>query len=573
MFINFKKVRWRNFFSTGNEWTEILLDKSKSTVISGANGAGKSTFVEAICYSLYGKPYRDINKPKLVNSITGKHLLVEIEFEIGRKKYLVRRGMKPNVFEIFVDGQLLNQSSDVREYQEQLEKNVLRMNYKSFCQVVVLGTANFTPFMQLPAHHRREVIEDLLDIQIFSKMLTLLKDKINQNKGDLLENGYQIRLVTEKVALTKENLANLRQNTDDLIRSKKAMVQELKDEIHEMESDRDMTEKTTKELRVFLAEHRDIEAKHSKFVEVRKDLLRKRDNHQQHIEFFHDKDTCPTCTQEIDVDFKKDYIEKRTTKIAALDEGLEDINVMIAKLDAELEDGRLKLKELERVSRAFDSIEVKLAALERSVRSYEREIEELKDRHVETDGSEATTLIKLYAEETALKERKEELLKDKSINEIAQAMLKDGGIKSKIIKQYIPVINKLVNKYLAAMDFFIQFELNEKFEEAIKSRFRDDFSYNSFSEGEKSRIDLALLFTWRAVARMRNSAATNLLIMDEVFDSSLDSTGTEELMKLIDTLDHETNIFVISHRNADNLYDRFHSSIRFEKVKNFSRIA
>lgn len=568
MLINFHTVRWKNLLSTGNQWTEIQLDRSKSTLILGENGSGKSTFIEALVFALYGKPYRNINKPQLINSITGKGLMAEVEFSIGSKRYLVRRGAKPSVFEILVDGKLLNQTSDVREYQEILEKNILKLNHKSFCQVVVLGTANFTPFMQLPAHHRREIIEDLLDIQIFSKMSILLKERISTNKSDITANSYDIKLIDEKIKMYKENLANIRQNNDDIIRSRLEQVNLLVDETQELETQIQDMSSAISAQEILVADYTSVKAKRDKYAATRSDLEQKRNNHLQHISFFHDNDTCPTCTQEIDVDFKEGYVSKRTEKIDALEEALKELGTLIADLDAKIAEADLVRAEITKARRACDTLEVKLQAVNRSIKSYRTEIEELKTKVKGTDA-DAAGLIKLHDDSAALNTRREVLLKQRSTYELAYAMLRDGGIKTKIVKQYIPVINKLVNKYLAAMDFFVNFELDEKFNEVIKSRFRDEFSYNSFSEGEKSRLDLALLFTWRSIARLRNSAATNLLVLDEVFDSSMDTNGSEELIKILHNFDHDTNVFVISHK-SENLYDKFHSAIRFQKIKNFS---
>lgn len=568
MLINFHTVRWKNLLSTGNAWTEIQLDRSKSTLILGENGSGKSTFIEAIVFALYGKPYRNINKPQLVNSITGKGLLVEVEFSIGTKRYLIRRGVKPAIFEIFADGKLLNQTSDVREYQEILEKNILKLNHKSFCQVVVLGTANFTPFMQLPAHHRREIIEDLLDIQIFSKMSILLKERISQNKTDITANSYDIKLIDEKIKMYKENLANIRQNNDDIIRSRLEQVNLLIDETQELETQIQDISSSIAAQEILVTDYLTIKAKRDKFAATRTDLEQKRNNHQQHISFFHDNDTCPTCTQEIDVDFKEGYVAKRTEKIDALETALAEMGTIIGDLDTKIAEADVIRNQITKTRRECDTLEIKLQAVNRSIASYRSEIEELKTKVKGTDA-DAAGLIKLHDESAELNVRRESLLKQRSTYELAYAMLRDGGIKTKIVKQYIPVINKLVNKYLAAMDFFVNFELDEKFNEVIKSRFRDEFSYNSFSEGEKSRLDLALLFTWRSIARLRNSAATNLLVLDEVFDSSMDTNGSEELIKILHNFDHDTNVFVISHK-SENLYDKFHSAIRFQKTKNFS---
>lgn len=574
MFIHFHKVRWRNFLSTGNDWTEIQLDRSASTLILGDNGSGKSTMIDAITYALYGKPYRNINKPQLVNSITGKGLLVELEFNIGSKKYLIRRGMKYNVFEVFCNGVMLNQNAAAKEYQDHLERNIIKMSHKSFCQVVVLGTANFTPFMQLAAYHRREVIEDMLDLQVFAKMLNLLKEQIGQTKTDITDNAYELKLIAEKIRMYKENLSSIQQNNQDLAKARMVQLQEILGELKELEAERISVNSKIDELDV--SEYDALYAKRKKFQQGIDDLIRKQQVHQEHIDFFHDNDTCPTCTQAIDEDFKADYVTNRVNKIKTLADGIEEAQAILFKMDTKLESLDLIRSEISGLERQAHSLDIKIHALNRSRKSYQDEIRELETKSNKTSDADSAGLIALLDEQKKLQVKREELLKLKQTQDHASMMLKDGGIKTKIIKQYIPIINKLVNKYLSAMDFFVNFELNEKFEEVIKSRHRDEFSYNSFSEGEKARLDLALLLTWRALAKLRNSASTNLLILDEVFDGSLDVSGSDDLLNIL-TSDIAgpqpfDNIFVISHK-SDNLYDKFHSAIRFTKTKNFSKMS
>lgn len=575
MFIHFHKVRWKNFLSTGNDWTEIQLDRSASTLILGDNGSGKSTMIDAITYALYGKPYRNINKPQLVNSITGKGLLVELEFNIGTKKYLIRRGMKYNVFEVFCNDIMLNQNAAAKEYQDHLEKNIIKMSHKSFCQVVVLGTANFTPFMQLAAYHRREVIEDMLDLQVFAKMLNLLKEQVGQTKTDITDNAYELKLIAEKIRMYKENLSSIQQNNQDLARARTVQLQELLGELKELEADLIKATAEVESRSADVSEYDGLVSKRRKFQQGIEDLRRKQLVHKEHIDFFHDNDTCPTCTQAIDEDFKADYVTNRTSKIKVLEDGIEEAEAILFKMDTRIEELELVRSEISKLERTQHSLEIKIQALNRSRISYQNEIRELETKSSKTSDADSVGLIALLDEQKALQDKREELLRLKQTQDHASMMLKDGGIKTKIIKQYIPIINKLVNKYLAAMDFFVNFELNEKFEEVIKSRHRDEFSYNSFSEGEKARLDLALLLTWRALAKLRNSASTNLLILDEVFDGSLDVSGSDDLLNIL-TSDIAgpqpfDNIFVISHK-SDNLYDKFHSAIRFSKTKNFSKM-
>lgn len=574
MFIHFHKIRYQNFLSTGNEFTEIQLDRSASTLILGDNGSGKSTMIDAITYALYGKPYRNINKPQLVNSITGKGLLVELEFNIGSKKYLIRRGMKYNVFEVFCNGVMLNQNAAAKEYQDHLERNIIKMSHKSFCQVVVLGTANFTPFMQLAAYHRREVIEDMLDLQVFAKMLNLLKEQIGQTKTDITDNAYELKLIAEKIRMYKENLSSIQQNNQDLAKARMVQLEEILGELKELEAERISVNSKIEDLDV--SEYDALAAKRKKFQQGIDDLIRKQQVHQEHIDFFHDNDTCPTCTQTIDEDFKADYVTNRVNKIKTLADGIEEAQAILFKMDTKLESLDLIRSEISGLERQAHSLDIKIHALNRSRKSYQDEIRELETKSNKTSDADSAGLIALLDEQKKLQVKREELLKLKQTQDHASMMLKDGGIKTKIIKQYIPIINKLVNKYLSAMDFFVNFELNEKFEEVIKSRHRDEFSYNSFSEGEKARLDLALLLTWRALAKLRNSASTNLLILDEVFDGSLDVSGSDDLLNIL-TSDIAgpqpfDNIFVISHK-SDNLYDKFHSAIRFTKTKNFSKMS
>jgi len=569
--ILFKKLRWQNLLSTGNQFTEVLLNKSKSTLIVGENGAGKSTILDALSFVLYGKPFRNINKPQLLNSITGKGLLVEIEFSIGNKEYMIRRGIKPGIFEVYQNGNLINQNSDVREYQDMLEKTILKMNHKSFGQIVVLGSANYVPFMQLNAGERRGVVEDLLDIQIFSVMNSLLKDKINQNKSDIREAEYQIELIEQKIELTQKHIESLQSNNDDLIAAKEGMIEDLQQQIDDTFRHIEALNKNIAELSAHIADADAVANKKTKILELESTLETKIRALKKEVSFFHDHDNCPTCKQGIDHDFKESRIENRKTQLAEVEEAM-------SKLDGKITAINDRIKEITYVNNQITSLNNEITECNGDIRSWNNSIDTLK-KEIHTIRANTTQIDNSQNEIDELRKdfgrknkRKYELLDQKEVLDIASSLLKDTGIKTRIIKQYVPIINKLVNKYLAALDFFVNFELDEKFNETIKSRFRDEFSYASFSEGEKMRIDLALMFTWRAIAKLRNSASTNLLIMDEVFDSSLDVGGTEEFLKILDGLTSDSNVFIISHK-GDQLYDKFHSVIRFEKHKNFSRIA
>ena len=569
--IYFKKIRWQNFLSTGNVMTEIQLDRTKSTLIVGENGAGKSTMLDALYFALFGRPFRNINKPQLVNSITGKHTLVEVEFAIGKKEYLIRRGIKPAVFDIFIDGELINQNSTSREYQDVLEKTILRMNPKSFGQIVVLGSANFVPFMQLPAQHRREVIEDLLDIQIFSIMNSLLKDKQIANKTTTTDVDYKIDLCEQKIELHKKHIETLNSNNAAIIKQKEKRIQEYNEISEELISANGRLTLETAVLSNSIVDFNKTSVKLLKVKDMEKALKDRVSKIDKEVKFFHDHDNCPTCKQGIDHDFKQLTIEKRSLKV-------DEINDALTKIEEEYLKLNTRIKEIDEINTQIHQLNSKISDNFRDIKfnndyiaNLRSDIEELEKEHA-SDTSNLDELRDLKKDLQDHKQLKETLAFERQLHEVASYVLKDTGIKTKIIKQYVPIMNKLINKYLAAMDFFVQFELDETFNETIRSRFRDDFSYASFSEGEKMRIDLSLMFTWRAIAKLRNSASTNLLIMDEVFDSSLDSGGTEEFMKILDTLTAETNTFVISHK-GDQLYDKFHSVIRFEKHSNFSRIA
>lgn len=569
--ILFQKVRWKNLLSTGDVWTEINFTKSKSTLIVGENGAGKSTILDAVCFGLFGKPFRKINKPQLVNSINRKGMLIELEFKIGHRQYLIRRGQKPSVFEILQDGNIINQNSEAREYQDYLESNILKLNFKSFQQIVILGSASFTPFMQLPASHRREIIEDLLDIQIFSTMNSLLKDKITINRTSLYQVDYEIKGAAEKIELYKKHIESLKQNNDEIIAQKQAQIEELCTQIDFADSGIVGIQHQIEQLNNSIEDHNKVLSKSSKFTLLSRQLDSKLDKLKKEIEFFYESDDCPTCRQGIAHQHKSEIVEKNHKQVAEIESGREKLLVELDQVNARLTEITNINTQITLLNRSATDNLIHIQMWKDMITGINKEITNLKTNNKQIDTN--TEELKVLKEQLrAALQSKEDLTKEKAVLDVASVLLKDSGVKTKIIKQYIPVINKLVNKYLAAMDFFVAFELNENFEETIKSRHRDDFSYESFSEGEKMRIDLALLFTWRAISKLRNSASTNLLIMDEVFDSSLDNNGTEEFLKIISTLTADTNLFIISHK-GDQLFDKFHSLIKFEKHKNFSRIS
>ena len=568
--IIFKTIRWKNILSTGNVFTEIKLDRSPSTLIVGQNGAGKSTILDAISFALYGKPFRKINKPQLINSINDKDAVAEIEFAVGRDNFKVVRGIKPNIFEIYKNGNLLNQAAANRDYQEMLEKNILKLNHRSFSQVVVLGSSTYVPFMQLPSSHRREVIEDLLDIQIFTTMNTLLKDKINNNKTATQDAKYKIELAKNKIDLYERHISNVKSDKKTRIDTAKAKMKLVAKKVVELNKQRTEIEANISTLRSsqedLVALVSEMDENNTKLLSLTNDVY----SLEKDISFFHDHEHCPTCKQGIEHDFKQSSIVEKT---AAL-ETTKQQRTAIQEKCKETTDRKLAYDEIEKqirgLERQLQTVELTLASEKKIFFNLNKDVEEI-NTETENDTDVTNELVQTREELSELESSREKLANEAVVLNAATALLKDGGIKSRIIKQYIPIMNKLINKYLAAMDFFVHFELDEQFNEKIKSRFRDEFSYNSFSEGEKMRINLAVLFTWRAIAKMRNSASTNLLIMDEVFDSSLDGVGTDEFFKILNELTADTNTFVISHK-GDALYDKFRSVIRFEKHGNFSRM-
>ena len=569
--ILFQKVRWKNLLSTGDTWTEINFTKSKSTLIVGENGAGKSTILDAVCFGLFGKPFRKINKPQLINSINRKEMLIELEFKIGSRQYLIRRGQKPSVFEILQDGNVINQNSEAREYQDYLESNILKLNFKSFQQIVILGSASFTPFMQLPASHRREIIEDLLDIQIFSTMNSLLKDKITINRTSLYQVDYEIKGTAEKIELYKKHIDSLKQNNDEIIAQKQSQIGQLNEQIESANTRVRAIEVEIQKYNNSIDDQDKINTRSAKLASLSRQMDNKLEKIKKELEFFQQSNDCPTCRQGIAHEHKSEIVDKNNTQVSEIESGKEKLLSEMESINTRLAEISNIATQISTLNRETTDINIQTRMWGSLIGSIEKEIQSLTTNNKQIDTN--TEELKVLKEQLKVAiQSKEDLASEKAVLDVASVLLKDSGVKTKIIKQYIPVINKLVNKYLAAMDFFVAFELNENFEETIKSRHRDDFSYESFSEGEKMRIDLALLFTWRAVSKLRNSASTNLLIMDEVFDSSLDNNGTEEFLKIINTLTADTNLFIISHK-GDALFDRFHSLIKFEKHKNFSRIA
>lgn len=568
--ILFRKVRWKNFLSTGNSFTEIDLHKNNTTLIVGDNGAGKSTLLDAISFSLYNKPYRKINKPQLINSINNKDCVVEIEFQIGSNNYKVIRGLKPTIFEIYANGNLLNQNAASSDYQDILEKQILKLNFKSFCQIVVIGSASYTPFMQLTAQNRREIIEDLLDIQIFSVMNSILKSKITSNNDEIKDTEYNLNIVSEKISMQESHIAEMQKNSDQQIEALRIEVEHNINLCKEYKDKFSSTLEQIKKLKESISDHASVNKKLKDANSIEFDLKSKVKRLRTDIEFFNNHDNCPTCRQEIDSQFKCDTISSREEQIQETESGLELLLSKITTINNRLE-------AISNINSKITDLNIELATYNTNIDNLKRHNDVLKQKAKDLASKRSSynnhdnTLTEYETYFNNLSEYKSKLLKERDALHVSSLVLKDGGIKAKVIKQYIPVINKLINKYLASLDFFVNFELNENFEETIKSRFRDVFSYASFSEGEKMRINIAILFTWRSVAKLRNSASTNLLIMDEILDGSLDSNGTDEFLKIVNMLAEDTNTFIISHK-GDVLYDKFTNVIKFVKHKNFSMV-
>ncbi len=568
--ILFKKIRYKNILSTGNTFTEIDLALHPTTLVIGQNGSGKSTFLDALSYALFGKPFRKINKPQLLNSINEKNLLVEVEFSIGTKEYLIRRGMRPNIFEIWQDEVMINQDAAARDYQEFLEKTILKLNHKSFCQIIILGSSTFVPFMQLPTWQRREIIEDLLDIQIFSTMNTLLKEKVSKNKTDVQEVKYQIDLIQEKIVLHRDMLKRIRKSNDDQVKELENKIADAEIKINDYESLVQDKMREEIELRESISDQTSVSKKRETAVGLLKAFNDKIKKLTNDIAFYHDNDNCPTCKQGINHDFKDETVEAKRKTLVETQDARAKLEIHLAEVDTRVSEISTILSNISAIQRKISEYNGHISSGNAYINTAKKELALLQTKNND-DSHEVAELEKLKVEWKEKEKLREELLIDKELLDVAAVLLKDGGIKARIIKQYIPVINKLINKYLAIMELPVGFELDENFDETIRSRFRDVFSYASFSEGEKMRIDLAILFTWRAVAKMRNSSNANLLMMDEVFDSSVDVTGTEQIASIVESISGDSNVFIISHK--ESLIDKFTNIIKFEKVKDFSRIA
>ena len=567
--IVFKNVRWKNLLSTGNSFIEIQLNKSSNTLIIGDNGAGKSTILDALCFGLFNKPFRPIKKDQLINSVNQGGTLVEIEFMIGNREYLVKRGIKKNLFEIYRDGKLLNQDAKIKDYQEFLEKNILKLNFKSFTQIVILGMS-FIPFMQLRASDRRTIIEDLLDIEIFSVMNYLLRSKVTQNKDDIGTVDIALGLSENEQKLTKIMIDKLKEDKTVQIKKNKKDIEKHEEFLKTHKENINQIIKKIEELNESISDESNARGKIDSLHDYQRDIEKNIDKYEDEIEFYEKNEACNTCRQDIPKTFRKSMIENFHAKMHECGQALLKIgNVLqekekrIHEIDTILNRVDLQKAEIAHNQNTIDACTQYIKKVAKQNEEISQMADDIDEKKKELDVIDKD--IEIYNKD------KEKLSNQKYLYELATTMLKDGGIKTRIIKQYLPIMNKLINKYLAEMDFFVSFNLDENFNESIKSRHRDEFTYDSFSEGEKMRIDLALLFTWRAVAKLKNSANTNLLILDEVFDSSLDAAGTDEFMRILNNLVKNTNVFVISHK-GEILFDKFKSVLKFEKRKNFSQI-
>ena len=567
--IIFEKIRWKNFLSTGNVFSEIDLEEGRTNLIVGNNGAGKSTILDALTFSLFGKPFRKISKGSLINSINEKDCLVEIEFRIGKLEYKVIRGIKPNKFEIYCNGQIWNQESTVVEQQKNFEQNVLKMNYKSFTQIVVLGSSTFVPFMKLPGGQRRDIIEDILDIQVFSTMNVLLKDKMRENNEEVRDIDYQLDLLKDKIELQKQNMLTLEKRTQEEIDRKQVKVNEYKKtELQGAEEVTVLTQQIGK-LNEEMQEYQKSNEKLQKLNTYLIKLTHKLNTCKKEHEFFENNHVCPTCTQELSEEFRNEKLQLGQSKVDEMNVGYDDLQKAISDEQERFTKFTELSTEVNNINTTISQTNFQLMSIRKQVESLEEEIKELQGDNVDKKA-EYSKLQTLVNDKKTLAKQHATLKSDRDVLTTAGQLLKDNGIKTRIIKTYLPTMNKLINDFLQRMEFYVNFTLDENFEEQIKSRYRDVFSYDSFSEGEKARIDIALLLTWRSIAKLKNSVDTNLLILDEIFDGSLDQSGTSDLGWILRNFDDSTKVFVISHKQG--LDDKFDRTISVEKVKNFSTL-
>jgi len=569
--IIFKKVRYKNFLSTGQQFIEINLNEAPTTLVVGNNGAGKSTMLDALCFGLFNKPFRAVKKDQLVNTINEKECVVEVEFQIGKKEYKIIRGIKPNLFEIWCNGDMLNQDAAIRDYQKHLEQHILKLNFRSFTQVVILGNASFVPFMQLRARHRREVVEEILDIEIFSKLNLMFREKAKAQDETIKQADFNYQLLDGKIETQQKHIDDISNTNKDTADSKKLDIKNADTDIENYREDIARVRREIAEMQVEIIDQTKLTTKHGKLTAMEAKLENTCIKHKKELKFFQSHDDCPTCQQSIDEAFKKATIVVKEAKVVELELGMSQIDNAIRTSQKKLDKINETVIAIREKELLISRYETSISEIEKYKTRIQKEIDELSDEKFST-GVATGELNQLQeqlvdAEKDKLKQKEEKLYID-----TARHLMQDTGIKTKIIKQYLPVMNQYINKNLADMDFFVNFTLDEEFNETIKSRHRDDFQYHSFSEGEKLRIDLAILFTWREIAKLKNSTNTNLLILDEIFDSSLDTTGTDEFMRILYHTMNKENVFIISHK-GDTLIDKFPRTMKFEKYKNFTRMA
>lgn len=568
--IYFKKVKWKNFLSTGNNFIEYQLDRNHTTLVIGENGSGKSTMLDALCFGLFNKPFRDIKKDQLINTINMGGTEVEVEFSIGKKEYVIRRGIKPSIFEIYCNDELVNQDATILDYQKYLEQNILKINYRSFTQVVILGSSSFVPFMQLKTAHRKEVVEDILDIKIFSTMNILAKQKQKELESEVKDLETEVEHLKDKISIQEKHIAEASKQQEDQIQDYRNAIEKNNEIIADFTGRIDNIHNDIADIRKTIDDEDTVKKDLKQLESFETNIENKASKTKRDIKFYESKAECPTCKQDITFEYKEGMVHQCESKLKELTEALDKLSSRLAG----------KQRRLEEITTEYEKIKLK----DIEIAKYNQSITEINNFNAQTNQkidklvnaknnvSEAQGELKVYNNNLQEKDAKKiSTLEEMDYVNAAKQMLLDSGIKTKIIRMYLPIMNQLINKYLQSMDFFVNFKLDEEFNETIKSRFRDDFSYSSFSEGEKMRIDLALLFTWRAIAKMKNSVNTNLLILDEIFDSSLDISGTDDFLKIINTLS-DNNVFIISHK-TDILIDKFKNVIQVEKHKNFTRIS
>ena len=569
--ILFKQIAYRNFLSSGNQATEIEFTDTQTTLIVGANGSGKSTMLDALCFGLFNKAFRKINKSQLINSTNEKECLVEIDFSIGTKEYKIKRGIKPNIFEIWIDGILQNQAASSTDQQKQLEDSILKLNYKSFTQIVILGSASFVPFMQLSTANRREVVEDLLDIKIFSAMNAVIKDRIKNTNDKIKELSLKQSMTEEKVEMQKEFIESIEKSGKENIEKKRDKIISIGTYIDQLTAENTQkVEEVSNTLQPQLEDLLDASKKLKQLSNLKGKISEKVSSITEQHKFFNNNSVCPTCTQTIEEEFRLNKVNESETKAKELQQGYNELKAAIQQEEKREREFSVVSKEISSLNNEISNNNVKISQLNKQSRDFDQEIQDITNK-IKNRNTERKALIELEQTLDLIQTEKAKNKEDVSYFDFAHSLMKDGGIKGKIIKKYLPLMNQQINKYLQMMDFYINFTLDEEFKENIKSPIHEDFTYESFSEGEKMRLNLAILFTWREIARMKNSVNTNLLILDEVFDSSLDFMGTDYFTRIIKYVIKDTNIFVISHK-TDELIDKFDRVIKFEKIKGFSKM-